>query len=204
MISYRQLKYDLEQTILGTIMLERDAIQRVIWLKPENFTHQEEKPGVEGIIHRNLYTAILQLRNERQPIDIITCTDRYLRLYGTHQAYAISEMTNRIGSSTNLQIHALKLVEYSIIDEITETGTGILDDIKHKRKYEQSFYAQDVLEIVRSAQNLANDIFEVLELGIRYLQTEHGEDMAAPFAMILDDTFEHGKIIRNTLNRTMA
>ena len=57
---------DLEQAVLGALMLERNAVNEAIdILQPESFY-------VEA--HKKIFTAILNLFRNDQPIDILTVT----------------------------------------------------------------------------------------------------------------------------------
>ena len=62
---------DLEQTVLGAIMLERDAYTSVCdIIKPESFYDPA---------HQKIYSAVQQLGMRQQPIDMLTVTEQ-LRL----------------------------------------------------------------------------------------------------------------------------
>ena len=65
---------DLEESVLGALMLEKDALTNVIdVLKPENFY----KDG-----HKEIYQAIVELFNNSQPVDLLTVTNQ-LKKNGT-------------------------------------------------------------------------------------------------------------------------
>jgi len=65
---------DLEESVLGALLLEKEALTEVIdLLKPESFYHEA---------HQNIYSAIYQLFNSAQPIDIRTVVHQ-LRKDGT-------------------------------------------------------------------------------------------------------------------------
>src|SRR5215831_10290665 len=58
---------DLEEAVLGALMLEKDALTAVIdFLKPESFY-------VES--HQKIFGAIQRLFARNEPIDILTVTD---------------------------------------------------------------------------------------------------------------------------------
>jgi len=65
---------DLEETILGALMLEKDALTTVVdILKPESFYKES---------HSKVYEAIVQLFNKSEPVDLMTVTAQ-LRKNGT-------------------------------------------------------------------------------------------------------------------------
>jgi replicative DNA helicase len=58
---------DLEEAVLGAIMLEKDAILQVIdLLKPESFYKDE---------HQKIYQAIIDLTSGNRAIDLLTVTE---------------------------------------------------------------------------------------------------------------------------------
>jgi hypothetical protein len=74
---------DLEEAVLGALMLEKDALNDVIEvLKPDSFYKNE---------HRLIFEAIVQLFNDSKPIDILTVT-AHLR-----KVRVCREPTNRPG-----------------------------------------------------------------------------------------------------------
>lgn len=92
---------ELEETVLGALMLERDAILIVSQiLLPTDFYKTE---------HQLIYEAIYTLFSKAKPIDIRTVTQQ-LRIMGKLEevggAYSITELTNRVGSAANIEYHA--------------------------------------------------------------------------------------------------
>lgn len=118
---------DLEEAVLGAIMIERDAILQIVdKLKPEQFYKDT---------HQKIYTAIYTLFSANKPIDILTVTDQ-LRKHGELEmiggAYAITELTNRVVSSAHIEYHTAIIVEKFIQREAiricTETINSAYDD----------------------------------------------------------------------------
>ena len=59
---------DLEETVLGALMLEKDALTTVIdILKPESFYKDA---------HREIYAAIVKLFNNSEPVDLRTVANQ--------------------------------------------------------------------------------------------------------------------------------
>ena len=57
---------DLEEAVLGAVMLEKDAVLSVIdILKPECFYKET---------HQKIFKAILDLATKQEPIDLLTVT----------------------------------------------------------------------------------------------------------------------------------
>ena len=92
---------ELEEAVLGALMLEKDALTNVIdILKPQSFY----KDSNSRIFH-----AIEQLFTRSEPVDILTVTQELkktgeLDLVGG--AYYITQLTNRVASAANAEILA--------------------------------------------------------------------------------------------------
>ena len=92
---------DLEEAVLGALMLERDAYTTVCdILKPDSFY----EPA-----NQKIYQAIQSLGAAQKPIDMLTVTDQ-LRLNGELESVGgpvfISELTSRVASGANVEYHA--------------------------------------------------------------------------------------------------
>ena len=92
---------DLEEAVLGAMMLEQTAVNAVIdVLGSESFY----KPS-----HKKIYETIQQLFNDSEPIDLLTVTEA-LRKEGNLEfvggAYAVANLTTRVASTANVEFHA--------------------------------------------------------------------------------------------------
>jgi replicative DNA helicase len=100
---------DLEEAVLGALMLEKYAPEKVAsYLKKDAFY-------VEA--NQHIYEAILKLFTEGNPIDILTVTEQ-LRKDGNLElvggAYYITQLTNRVSSAANIEYHAHIVIQKSI------------------------------------------------------------------------------------------
>src|SRR5882672_2824630 len=81
---------ELEEAVLGALMLEKDALTAVIdILTPKSFYKEA---------HNRIFTAIQNLFQRSEPIDILTVTQELKRtgeLEIVGGAYYISQLTNR-------------------------------------------------------------------------------------------------------------
>lgn len=142
---------DLEEAVLGALMLEKDALNIVIEiLKPESFYRDA---------HKEIYAAIVELFNKSEPIDILTVTNQLrknakLELVGG--AYYISELTSKVSSAANVEYHARIITEKSIKRELISIASEI-----HKEAYEDTTDVFDLLDKTEQA------LFEVSEVNIR-------------------------------------
>lgn len=130
---------DLEEVILGAIMVDKDALTDVIeFLKPEHFY-------TEG--HREIYQAVTNLFKNAQPIDMLTVKnqlseDGKLELIGG--AYYLADLTGKVSSAANMGYYARVVIERSLKRDLIQIGSQI-----HQDAYEDS---TDVFELLEKAQ----------------------------------------------------
>lgn len=142
---------DLEQAVLGAIMLEQTALNAVIEiLHPEVFYREA---------NRKIFEAIHRLFAKSEPIDILTVTTELqksneLELVGG--AFYIAQLTNRIASAANIEYYAHIIIEKFIQRELIRISTGIM-----KEAYEDS---SDVLDMLDHAEQ---SLFAVSETNLR-------------------------------------
>jgi len=111
---------DLEEAVLGAIMLEKDAIQSVLdILKPECF-YQEA--------HQKIFAAAVDLSVRDKPIDLLTVTEELkkkeqLEMIGG--ATYISQLTSRVGSAAHLEYHARIIAQKYIQRELIRVSSEI-------------------------------------------------------------------------------
>jgi replicative DNA helicase len=142
---------DLEQAVLGALMLEKDALSSVIdILKPEVF--YEER-------HQKIFESIRVLFERTSPVDILTVTAQ-LRQQGELEiiggAYYITELTNRVASAANIEYHSRIIIQKYIQRELIRIST---DTINHA--YEDT---SDVLDLLDKAEK---NLFEIAQSNLR-------------------------------------
>lgn len=126
---------DIEEAILGALMLEQDALSSVVdILKPESFYRQS---------HKVIYTAILELYSENEPIDILTVTNR-LRKNGLLQdaggAFLITDLTSKVSSSANIEYHSRIVAEMAIKREFISMGSELM-----KMAYDETVDTSEII-----------------------------------------------------------
>ncbi len=142
---------DLEEAVLGAMMLEQNALNSVIeFLKPDVFYKEA---------HQKIFAAIHDLFADSKPVDILTVTDRLkqkgeLDLAGG--AYTISMLTNRVASSANVEYHARIVQQKFMQRELIRISSDIIKD-----SYEDT---TDVFDILDKAEK---DLFSVSETNLR-------------------------------------
>lgn len=136
---------ELEEAVLGAIMLEKDALISVIdILKPDSFYKDT---------HRTIFEAALNLSKNHQPIDLLTVTEE-LRKQGNLDIvggpYFLTQLTSKVASAAHVEYHARivaqKYIQRELIRVASEIQQMAFDD------------TQDVDELLDFAEN---ELFEV-------------------------------------------
>jgi len=114
---------DLEEAVLGALMLEKEAVNEVIdVLMPESFYKEA---------HQKIYTIIQTLFHESQPIDILTVTEK-LKSTGELDfvggPYYISQLTSKVASAANIEFHARIISQKYILRELIKISSETIRD----------------------------------------------------------------------------
>lgn len=142
---------DLEESVLGALMLEKDALTNVIdILKPENFYKDANK---------EIYQSIIDLFNESEPIDLLTVTSQLKKngkLEYVGGSFYVTQLTTRVNSASNIEYHARIILEQSIKRQLIEVSGEI-----QKEAYEDTTDVFDLLD------NTEQSLFDISESHIR-------------------------------------
>jgi len=108
---------DIEEAVLGAILVDKHAILLVESdITPDTFYSSK---------NRYVWEAIEELQKDGDPIDILTVTSK-LKEHGTLKSvggpFYISELTDRVGTSENIEYHAKILQQNYILREIIKRG----------------------------------------------------------------------------------
>src|SRR5215218_3092114 len=142
---------DLEEAVLGAIMLEKSAFDTVIEiLKPDCFY-------VES--NQRIYRAMQGLQQKNLPIDLLTVVEELkfreeLDLVGG--PYYVSKLTNAVVSSANIEAHSRIILQKFIQRELIRISGEIIGDA-----YEDS---TDVFELLDESES---KLFEITNNHLR-------------------------------------
>ena len=114
---------DLEESTLGALMLEKDALTKVIdILHPDSFYKDS---------HRIIFSAIRKLFERSEPIDILTVTNE-LKKSGELDIiggpYYITQLTNRVASAANIEYHSRIILQKHIQRELIRISSETIKD----------------------------------------------------------------------------
>ncbi len=142
---------ELEESVLGAIMIEKDAYLVVAdILRPESFYKDA---------HQKIFAAIVSLAMRQDPVDMHTVTEQ-LRKNGTIDdvggPYYIALLTAKVTSSAHLEYHARIVAQKYMARELirisTEIQTKAFDD------------RTDVADLMQDAEGM---LFEVTQRSLK-------------------------------------
>jgi len=141
---------DIEKAVLGGMLLDKDAVTIVIdILKPRSFYLEP---------HQKIFRCIQDLFNNSKPIDLLTVTDQ-LRKSGTLSEvggpFFISQLTNQVGSTVNVEHHARIVAEKYILRELIRTSNEVIKDA-----YE------DTTDVFQLLDKTEQNIFEITDQNV--------------------------------------
>jgi replicative DNA helicase len=142
---------DLEEAVLGSMMLDQNALTNIIDILKEEVFYKEA--------HQKIFKAIHTLFKDSQPVDILTVTQKLLQqgqLEFVGGAYYISMLTSRIASAANVEFHARIILQKYLQRELIRISNNII-----KESYEDS---SDVFDILDHAEK---DLFAISETNLR-------------------------------------
>lgn len=160
---------DAEASLLGAILIDTDAIVKIAdTIDPADFFDQR---------HRRIYEAIVQLYEQRSPIDVLTLADQlkndgYLDMVGG-PAY-LTELTNYVPTASHVEQYAEIVAQKSLRRRLIKASQDIVglgyDESKQLRELieeaEQSLFEvsqQHVKQSVVSLESILADSFERLD-----------------------------------------
>lgn len=157
---------DAEQSVLGCMMFERDAISQVIEILDENVFYLD--------LHRLIYHAIIKLYDKNEPVDLVTLTNHLknrgeLDLVGG--AKYLAELLESVASGANVSHYAKIVRDTATLRELIKTSNKVIESAYQS--------PGEVSELIDQA--------EALIFGIRTKREERG---FIPIQSILKASFD--------------
>ena len=145
---------ELEEAVLGALMLEKDAYTIVCdLLRPEAFYDPR---------NQKIYAAIVSLGSAQRPIDLLTVTEQ-LRTDGELDFVGgpirISELTGRVASAAHVEFHARIIAQKFLARELIRFSSEI-----QEKAFDESNDVDDLLQDAEgrlfeiSQRNLKKDV----------------------------------------------
>ncbi len=138
---------DVEQVVLGSMMLEKSAVNDTIDILQSSSFYDPK--------HQYIYNAIHELFATTNPIDLVTVTSLLQKkgeLEAAGGAAYISSLTNRVASTAHIQYHARLIAEKYIKRELIRISSEIIKDAYDETK--------DVFDLLNDAES---NLFQIAE-----------------------------------------
>ncbi len=142
---------ELEEAVLGALMLEKDAIISVgDLLKEESFYKSA---------HRKIFKAIIHLSSKEEPVDMLTVAEE-LKKQGSLEEIGgpvyITQLTDRVASAAHIEFHARIIAQKYIQRELIRVSSEV-----QNQAFDDSI---DVADLLDKAQQ---DVFDIAEGNIK-------------------------------------
>jgi replicative DNA helicase len=142
---------EMEEVVLGALMIDKEALNEVLDILKSDVFYVDA--------HCLIFKAIIKLFEAGKPIDLLTVTQQ-LRQSGDLELaggpYYLSELTNKVASSANIEYHARIVIQKYIQRRLIVISNTVIKDA-----YEDT---TDVLELLDKAEQ---GIFSVAEENLR-------------------------------------
>lgn len=168
---------DLEETVLGQLMLEDDALLQVIEdLKPETFYNKK---------HQTIFAAIAQINANQEPVNIQTVIEQLRKeenLEAVGGAYFVAQLTQKVSSAAHIGHHAKMLAQKFIQRELIRVSAQI-----QEKAFDPAVEVDDLVDFSET------EIFKVSEGNIK--------KAAMPINLVIEQVFENIKKAQENKNK---
>ena len=130
---------DLEEAVLGSLMIDRDALSKVIDILDASSFYVEA--------HQHIFQAIQELFGDSEPIDMLTVAERLKKngvLAQVGGEGKLVTLTNRVSSAAHIEYHARIVVQKHIQRELIRISTDLIE-----KSYDET---SDVMDLLDSAE----------------------------------------------------
>lgn len=148
---------ELEEAVLGALMLEKDAYSIVSEiLKPECFYEKA---------HEKIYSAIVDLAISQRPIDMLTVTEQLKKrgeLEDVGGPFYISQLTTKVASSAHIEYHARIIAQKYLARELISFTAQI-----QGKAFDETIDIEDLMQEAEgklfeiSQRNVKKDVLQI-------------------------------------------
>lgn len=138
---------DVEMAVLGSMLLEKEAIAKAIEILDENAFY---KPA-----HQQIYSAMIGLFERSEPVDLITLIEelrRRAQLEKIGGEFYLTELTTKVTTSANIDFHAHIVLEKALMRQLIASSSAVAS-----RAYSET---EDALGLLDEAEQ---QIFQISE-----------------------------------------
>jgi replicative DNA helicase len=127
---------EAEKAVLGSMLIEKEAIEKVVGILKENNFYKDA--------HKKIFSVIIHLYDNNQPIDIITVTEE-LKKRGELDFVGgvdyITELINTVPTSANVEYYANITREKSALRDLINVSTNIISEA-----YQENYGVDELLD----------------------------------------------------------
>lgn len=142
---------ELEEVVLGALMIDNESLSDTIDSLQEEYFYKYE--------HQKIFRAIVNLFNKTKPVDILTVSEELKRIKELENIGGmlyISQLTNKISSSSNTEYYARIIAEKFIKRSLISISNNIIGDAFN-----------DSIDIFDLLSNAEEKLFNVTEGTLR-------------------------------------
>lgn len=165
---------EVEQSVLGAMLIEREAIPKVIEILSDDAFYDNR--------HQKVFQAVQRLFGKNNPVDLVTLTEELKKEdhYEEIGGYYLTELTTSVASAANVEYHAHIIAEKSLLRKLITTMSGVVGEA-----YDPTTDAFDLLdnaerEIFQISEShlrkRAMDLKSVVKRAIKHIEDIHGGD----------------------------
>lgn len=185
---------DIEAAVLGAMLLEKEAIAKVIEVLDEGNFY---KPA-----HQSIFRAMVALFERNEPVDLITLSEELRRrgeLERVGGEYYLSELTARVTSAANVEYHAHIVLEKALMRQLIATSTAVInrafneteDPLELLDEAERSIFTISEQRMKKSFVSIDTAVHKTLDL-IESIHGRHGGVTGVPSGFIELDALTGG------------
>ncbi|MFA5848232.1 MAG: replicative DNA helicase [Thermodesulfovibrionales bacterium] len=127
---------EAEQSILGAIMIENDALPKVIEIISREDFYKES--------HRKIYDAMIELFDKSEPIDLITIAEELKKRNEIDavggEAY-LSSLASQVPTAANIRYHSKIIREKALLRSLIKSASEIASKV-----YEENLDADELVD----------------------------------------------------------
>lgn len=145
---------EAEQAILGALLLDKEAINKAIDIIYDDAFYKEA--------HSKIYSAIIYLYDNNQPIDMITLAEELSKkkqLENVGGRSYLADLASGVATSANIEHHCKIVLEKAILRKLIESSTEIVQKCFDPTQAVEKLLDQAEMEIFSIAEKKIKEGF---------------------------------------------
>ncbi len=139
---------EAEQSLLGALLIDKDAIIRISEIiKPTDFYRDQ---------HSAVFTAIRELYDQREPVDLVTVTEKLKKL-GTYDQVGgsgyLTTLVNMVPTAAHVEQYAKIIKEHAVRRSLISQATKLIDQSFNEEESIESLLESAEVGIFSISQN---------------------------------------------------